>query len=235
MSVNNHSPALARGLLRWGIKQTVFVLVLAAFLFLSAGRIDWQQAWLYLTLVAFTQVLTASLLMPHSPELLVERSQLQEGAKGWDIGLAICMAYGCLLIALVAGLQVRLSTISPISPLLLIISLLIAVLGAFLTLWAMLSNRFFSGVLRIQKERGHVPVSAGPYSYIRHPGYLGALAFTIATPLILGSLWAFIPAGFVAGVTFLRTALEDRTLQAELEGYADYARRVRYRLLPGIW
>lgn len=232
---NNHSPSLTRGLIRWAVKQTVFALFLAASLFLSAGRFDWQKAWIYLGLVVLIQFLNAFLLIPRSPELLVERSQLQEGVKGWDIGLAVCMGYGPVLIALVAGLQVRLSTVSPISTLLLILSLLVAVPGALLTLWAMLSNRFFSGVVRIQKERGHAAVSAGPYRYIRHPGYVGALAFTLATPLILDSLWAVFPVALVAGATVLRTALEDRTLQAELEGYSDYARRVRYRLLPGIW
>jgi len=232
---SHHSPSLTRGLLRWGIKQIVFVLILVAALFLSAGQFAWQKAWIYLGLVVLTQLLTASLLIPRNPELLVERSQLQEGVKGWDIGLAILMAYGSVLIAPAAGLQVRLEGIAPISPLFLILALAAAGLGALLTLWAMLANPFFSGMVRIQKERGHVAVSSGPYQYIRHPGYLGALIFTLATPLILGSMWAFYPAVLVGGATILRTALEDRTLQAELAGYYDYSRRVRYRLLPGIW
>jgi protein-S-isoprenylcysteine O-methyltransferase Ste14 len=111
----------------------------------------------------------------------------------------------------------------------------IAVLSAALIAWAMRSNKFFSSVVRIQKDRGHVVVSSGPYRFVRHPGYTGISAFTLATPLILNSLWAFVPAVLTAAVSGLRTFLEDRTLHNELEGYPDYARKVRYRLVPGIW
>ena len=99
----------------------------------------------------------------------------------------------------------------------------------------MTTNRFFSGVVRIQKERGHEPVSGGPYAYVRHPGYVGALAFTLATPLVLGSSWTSMTAGATAVVLVIRTALEDRTLKNELAGYREYAARVRYRLLPFVW
>jgi protein-S-isoprenylcysteine O-methyltransferase Ste14 len=108
-------------------------------------------------------------------------------------------------------------------------------LGAALIVWAMRSNRFFSSVVRIQKDRGHTVVEGGPYRFIRHPGYAGMSAFILATPLILGSYWAFAPAAATAAVTVLRTAMEDWTLHNELDGYGDYARRVRYRLLPAIW
>ena len=99
----------------------------------------------------------------------------------------------------------------------------------------MVSNEFFSGVVRIQMERGHKVASAGPYQYVRHPGYVGITLLTLGTPLMLGSAWAFIPAGATVLLTVFRTALEDATLQRELDGYADYAARVRYRLLPGVW
>jgi len=109
------------------------------------------------------------------------------------------------------------------------------VLAAALIAWAMRSNRFFSSVVRIQKDRGHTVVTAGPYGFIRHPGYTGIAAFTLATPLILNSRWAFVPAIATAAMSVLRTLLEDRTLHNELDGYADYARRVKYRLVPAIW
>jgi protein-S-isoprenylcysteine O-methyltransferase Ste14 len=108
-------------------------------------------------------------------------------------------------------------------------------LGYVLSSWALLENRFFSGVVRIQKDRGHQVVSTGPYGFVRHPGYAGALLAYLVTPVLLDSTWAFIPAVLMAGVVILRTALEDRTLQEELPGYKDYARKTRYRLLPGIW
>jgi len=108
-------------------------------------------------------------------------------------------------------------------------------LGIVVLVWAMAANKFFSATVRIQEERGHTVATGGPYRYVRHPGYVGWLMLTLATPVVLGSRWALVPAGITVILTILRTALEDRTLHSELEGYREYAERVRYRLLPGIW
>jgi protein-S-isoprenylcysteine O-methyltransferase Ste14 len=116
-----------------------------------------------------------------------------------------------------------------------ITAFVITALGYSLGTWATLVNRFFSAVVRIQRDRGHTVVSSGPYRLIRHPGYAGAVVTSLATPLLLGSLWALIPAVLAVCTLIIRTALEDRTLQEELEGYHDYTARVRYRLLPGVW
>jgi protein-S-isoprenylcysteine O-methyltransferase Ste14 len=99
----------------------------------------------------------------------------------------------------------------------------------------MLSNRFFSPTVRIQSDRGHQVISGGPYQIIRHPGYSGWILQMLAAPLALGSWWGLIPGLLSACLYGIRTALEDRTLHRELPGYTDYAARVRYRLLPGIW
>jgi protein-S-isoprenylcysteine O-methyltransferase Ste14 len=104
-----------------------------------------------------------------------------------------------------------------------------------LSVWAMASNRFFSGTVRIQADRGHTVVDGGPYGFVRHPGYLAWCISAPAIPLMLGSLWALIPSLLGMCALVLRTSLEDRTLRKELPGYEDYARRVRYRLLPGVW
>jgi protein-S-isoprenylcysteine O-methyltransferase Ste14 len=101
--------------------------------------------------------------------------------------------------------------------------------------WAMLANTFLAMVVRIQDERGHQTVSSGPYRYVRHPMYVGILASYGATPLLLGSWLALIPFAIMGALLLLRTSLEDKTLQAELPGYAEYAQRVCYRLLPGVW
>ena len=101
--------------------------------------------------------------------------------------------------------------------------------------WSMAANAFFSQTVRIQKDRGHTVATGGPYRYVRHPGYAASILFQIATPLILGSVWAFIPCGLTVLLSVVRTALEDRTLLEELPGYAEYAQQTRYRLLPGIW
>lgn len=115
------------------------------------------------------------------------------------------------------------------------IALVFMVLGSLLTIWAVAANKFFSGFMRIQKERGHTFATSGPYQYIRHPGYLGAIVFYLAAPLLLGSLWAYIPVGVYVIVVLIRTSLEDRTLQEELNGYQSYAQEVDYRLISGIW
>lgn len=224
-----------RGLLRWEVKQTVFVLILAVALFASQGSLTGARAWTYLILVAGIQILTALILIPRSPDLLIERSQMKEGVKAWDIGLAVLMGYSSVFLAIAAGLEMRYTAVPSNLNVVSIFAVLIAILGTILTLWAMTANPFFSGIVRIQQERGHKVVSSGPYRYIRHPGYSGMLVFTFAAPFILGSRWAFGVAVLVLGLTFVRTSLEDRTLQRELEGYAEYAQRVRRRLIPGIW
>ncbi len=140
-----------------------------------------------------------------------------------------------IVMLIVAGLDKRFEW-SPNLPLVLhIVAFGIAALGFSLSTWATLVNRFFSAVVHIQRDRGHTVVSSGPYRLIRHPGYAGTVVTSLATPLLLGSLWALIPAALVVCQLVIRTALEDETLQEELEGYHDYAARVCYRLLPGVW
>ncbi len=107
--------------------------------------------------------------------------------------------------------------------------------GVAITAWAMAVNPFFSSVVRIQTDRGHHVVAAGPYRYVRHPGYAGMELVTLAGPILLGTLWGLVPAAVVGGAFALRAALEDRTLRDELPGYTAYAASVRSRLLPGIW
>lgn len=116
-----------------------------------------------------------------------------------------------------------------------IIGLTGLVLGYAFSSWAPIENRFFSGTVRIQTERGHHVVSTGPYRFVRHPGYAGGLLGFLFIPLLLDSLWSFIPAVLLGIVMVVRTALEDKTLQEELPGYREYAQKTRYRLFPGVW
>ena len=156
-------------------------------------------------------------------------------SKKWDIWLTIL---GALLLPLilyvVAGLD-RGAEWSALPFWLQVVALVGMVLGIAITDWAMWANRFFSGTVRIQEDRGHTVAAGGPYRAVRHPGYVGTLVFEVFTPLLLGSWWAWIPGLLSAVLLLVRTALEDRTLQEELEGYEAYARQVRYRLLPGLW
>ncbi len=192
--------------------------------------------WLYLLLVVGSQALTVVLVYQRHPDLITERSGVARGSKAWDIPLAMGMAViGPLAIAAVAGLDVRYDWIGYVSPRTVTAHSAAWAVGSLLTTWSMVTNPFFSGVVRIQNERGHTVVATGPYAFVRHPGYLGAILVTAATPYILGSRWAVFPAWAVVAVVIVRTWLEDRTLLAELGGYRDYAAQVRYRLVPLVW
>jgi protein-S-isoprenylcysteine O-methyltransferase Ste14 len=158
-----------------------------------------------------------------------------EGVKVWDKCLTGLAGGLMILIWIVAALDLRFAWTPPRPLPWHMGGLVFHVLGYALFLWAMASNAFFAEGVRVQRERGHVVASGGPYRWVRHPGYVGAILAQTATPFLLGSLWALIPAASVALVFVLRTSLEDRTLRAELAGYQDYARRTRFRLLPGLW
>lgn len=217
--------------------QLLFSLALmACALFVSAGRVDWLMAWVYLAVYVSGIAVAAAVLLHHSPDLIAERAEVKAGAKSWDKWFALAFGLvGPVATLVIAGLNERYGW-EPRAPRgVQWGAVALGVPGYALVLWAMASNRFFSSVVRIQKDRGHVAVSGGPYGYVRHPGYVGMLVFGLAIPLMLGSLWALIPAGLTAVVGVARTALEDRTLRRELDGYQDYARRVRYRLFPGVW
>jgi protein-S-isoprenylcysteine O-methyltransferase Ste14 len=225
-----------RGVVRWVIISFIFLLLVAASLFISAGTIKWQMAWFYLLLTVVILVIDAVVLIRISPELLGERSRYQKGAKNWDQLLSRLMAtIGPLIIWIVSGLDFRNSWTPPLPTWLLIVSSSVIFAGSMLTLWAMASNMFFIGMVRIQDERGHTVIEAGPYGYVRHPGYLGSLFYLIFTPMMLESVWALIPALLTCCIVILRTYLEDNTLKVELPGYKEYAANIHYRLIPGIW
>ena len=221
---------------RWLVRETLGNLILIAILFGIVGRWDWWMGWALSGVYIFWTVLSAVLILPVNPDMLAERARPHAGTKKWD--MVILTLIGFLMVAeyVVASLDVRLGW-SPQLPLALqIIGFVLAAFGYdFLLVWSMASNAFFVATVRIQTERQHQVVSSGPYYYVRHPGYLGTLLLHWGVPLMLNSLWAIIPAIMVTVVLIVRTILEDKTLQAELAGYQEYAERVRYRLLPGIW
>jgi protein-S-isoprenylcysteine O-methyltransferase Ste14 len=212
-----------------------FVLILAAILLISAGRWDWFMGWIYMAMYACVTIV-GLLVVPFDPELVEERTQIKEGVKAWDKRITVI---GSLLyplaILIVAGLDARFAW-SPRLPLALQFAFLaVAAGGNLLSIWATAVNRFYSRFVRIQTERGHAVVSDGPYRYMRHPGYLGQILFSLASAIALGSLWALIPGSLFALLLAVRTELEDRTLQEELAGYTDYTLRVRHRLIPYLW
>jgi len=229
-------PALRRAVRKRFVQVGLSVLLQAVTLFWGYGSLRWVAAWVYLGVGLCLVLAIAVLVLPKNPELIAERGRLKPGTKKWDIVLAALVGMIVpLVMLLVASLDRRLGW-SPEMPFAFrATSTLLYAVGLALFVWAMSANRYFSGVVRIQKERGHTAESRGPYRFVRHPGYVGMSLYTLATPGVLGSTWAFIPAAVELALLIIRTALEDRTLQAELEGYLDYSKQTRYRLLPGVW
>lgn len=216
--------------------QVVFTWLLqAAVLFMASGRPDWAWAWAYLIVYAALVVAGALLLLPAGSGLIAERSRGTEGGKSWDRALSRLLTLCWLSILAVAGLDERLGSTAGIGTAAQAGSLGVTVLGYGLFLWAMRSNRFFSTTVRIQADRGHVVEAGGPYGLVRHPGYAGMIVLCLATALALGSTLALVPAALSAALFIVRTKLEDDTLLEELAGYRDYAKKVRYRLVPGVW
>lgn len=215
----------------------LFIVVVPLLPLLLARRRDWWEARIYAVVAIFGFLISRALAARRHPDLLSERARMLDhaDAKSWDRILAPLVGVGGSTIPLLAGLQRRLRPVHAFSLPARLLSLVAILAGYALGSWALLENRFFSGMVRIQHDRDHHVVSAGPYRWLRHPGYAGALLTYLATPILLESTWAFLPAAFLSLVLVLRTALEDRTLRQELEGYEEYAARVRYRLLPGIW
>lgn len=236
MAESNVTQLTARGVARWAAQMLVALLIAAVVLFLAAGRLDWPAGWAYLALNALTQALSALVLIPRRPDMLAERSAVRAGTPGWDRWLAPAVVLGgSLALIVTAGLDARFGWSGPLRGELWVVALCVAFACQMFVLWAMASNPFFATTVRIQADRGHAVARGGPYALVRHPGYLGSLVYTLVSPLVLMSWWAYIPALVTVALLVVRTALEDRTLQAELAGYRDYAAAVRWRLLPGLW
>ncbi len=233
---SNEKSGLTGPILKRFLQVGVSMLIYGAILFISSGRLDWTMAWAFIGVCVSIIAINALVILPKSPELIAERGQIvKEDTKSWDKVIGGLYVAGGLATLLLAGLDARFGWSPQLALALQLVALVFMALGYGLVSWAMASNKFFSSTVRIQEERGHTVATGGPYQFVRHPGYVGIITAWLATALMLSSLWALIPAGLVGLLFIVRTALEDRTLQDELDGYQDYARRVRYRLLPGVW
>jgi protein-S-isoprenylcysteine O-methyltransferase Ste14 len=216
----------------------VFVILLPLVLFAAAGRLNWGMGWTYVGVHMAFAAVSRLIVFRRNPDLLVERARsLQaEGAKGWDRWLMVVVGLlGPLAIWIVVGLDERFGWSPEIWLGYQLVALALVVAGYAVGTWAMAVNAYFSGVVRIQKERGQTVVKAGPYRVVRHPAYAGAVVTYLAMPVMLDSLWGLVPAGLTVVALWIRTALEDRTLKEELPGYEEYVRETKYRLIPGLW
>jgi len=224
----------ASGWLAIGAAYLVVPLVLVV-----AGRDPgWWQAWAFSLVVQVAGIGGRAWAERRHPGLMADRMRFGRGqsVKPWDRVLAPLMAFSVLyLLVIVGALDHRLGWTRPLPTWANVVGLFLCTIGYGFATWALVENRFFTSTVRIQTERGHEVCDTGPYRFVRHPGYAGSLLAAVGIPLALDSLWTFVATVVALAVSFARTTLEDRTLMEELPGYREYARRVPYRLFPGLW
>lgn len=220
---------------RYAVRETMGLVVMGVALFWSAGRIDWWAAWAVMIVTLLWIIATAIVILRFNPGLLAERLGPRKGAKPWDTAILSVLGLAQLARYILAGLDQRHGWTGSFPFVAQIVALFVCALGYALFVWATASNAFFSQIVRIQSERNHTVARDGPYHYVRHPAYIGAILCEVAIPILLASWWAMLASGLAIILLIVRTALEERTLQAELADYADYARQTKYRLIPGIW
>jgi protein-S-isoprenylcysteine O-methyltransferase Ste14 len=216
-------------------RVAVTLIILAVLLFVSAGRITWTRGWLFL--LVFTLLMFGAIVYFRrvNPQMFAIRSRVHPETKRWDKVVIGLLFLAMFAIPLVAGVDDGRFHWSSMSWLLVGLGYLLLITRWIAVAWAETVNPFFEPGVRIQTERGHHVIDTGPYAIVRHPGYVAASVMFAGFAMSLGSWWALIPAGVGSLVLVLRTAWEDRTLHVELPGYATYATRVRFRLIPGVW
>ena len=220
------------------MRLVVVYFLIPLVLLICGGDLGWWQAWLYSLLIVAAGIGGRLWAERRHPGLTAERQNIEnfQNAKAWDKVLAPLMAVSIVFpLVIVAGLDHRYHW-SPEFPLWVnAVGFILIALGYFLGAWSLAENRFFYSVVLVQTDRGHVVCDSGPYRFVRHPAYAGSIFPLFGIVLALDSVWTLFPVAAATIITVLRTVLEDRTLKEELPGYRDYARRVRYRLLPGIF
>jgi len=214
-----------------------FIILIPLLPLLISRHWNWWEAWTYAVINILSFAISRALAARRNPDLLTERARMlnHKDAKSFDKILSPLLGLVGISLPLVAGLDELFGWSPPFNLPVKIVSLVLIFVGYIISSYALIANRFFSGVVRIQTDRDHQVVTTGPYHWIRHPGYAGALLTYLATPFFLDSYWLFLPVLLLIIILVIRTNLEDRTLQNELEGYREYVSRVRCRLLPGIW
>lgn len=210
-------------------------LALLALVFLPVGRLDWRPGWVFIVFLLVIYGIAILVMRRVNPMIFRARSRFQAGTKRWDLILVSLICLGMIAEIPLGTLDAGRMKWSVMPTSVVILGYILLAVGIALGTWAQTVNRFFEPGVRLQRERGQHVISNGPYAYVRHPGYVSAILVFAGLALALGSWWALIPAAWASGVLILRTSWEDALLQAELEGYADYAERVRFRLLPGVW
>ncbi len=212
----------------------ITVIVLAGLILLMARRLGWTLGWTYVGVFVATWVINLGCVLRWNPVLVRRRARFGSGTKAWDVVWLLLFAPAVIAVYVVAAQDLQ-TGVSRTPGAVWLLGMVLYVPGWALASWSMAVNPFFEKTVRIQTDQGHHVIDTGPYAYVRHPGYVGFLAWMISAPLMLGSTSAVVPALLAGILVVVRTALEDRTLRAELSGYAEYAARVRFRLVPRVW
>jgi protein-S-isoprenylcysteine O-methyltransferase Ste14 len=222
-------------LLRSVLSLAGFALCLGLMLFLPAGDLGWANGWFFIAFLVALTVPSIAYLWRVNPDIFAARSKIHEGTKGWDLVMVSLLVLFFVAIFPLAALDAVRFRWSEAPVWLVALGYALTAVGYLGSIWVYATNKFAEPTVRIQQDRGQTVVSTGPYAIVRHPLYMWSLLLFPGFPLALGSYWALVPAAAAAVLLVVRTALEDRTLHDELEGYREYAGRVRYRLVPGVW
>ena len=229
-------PSFRMAAIKQLIIASIMLIVQIMVFFVSAGQISDLRPWLYFLVAFLHYFVSTAVQYKLNPKLLVQRLKIKrKGSKFWDeILMRISNLMILILIPVVAGLDRRFRW-SHISIFFVLFGFVLIIGSTVLLNWAMCVNPYFEPTVRIQKEHDHKVITSGPYSIVRHPGYLAGILFAVSIPFLIGSGFTFVPVGIYVVLVIIRTFFEDKTLQEELEGYVKYAVQVRNRLLPGIW
>lgn len=219
------------------IQAFLFVILIPFLPLLISRQWNWWEGWVYGLLGVISFAISRLLAAKQHPDLIAERAKFMqhEDAQSWDKKIIPIVGLVGVMLVVVSGLDRLFGWTSIFSIWVRLLGLILLVAGYSISSYALITNRFFSGMVRLQTERGQHVVSSGPYQWVRHPGYAGGLLSYLAAPLLLNSYWLFLPVLITVGLYVLRTSLEDCFLQENLPGYREYAKQVRFRLMPGIW
>ncbi len=214
---------------------TSWVVIEAVTLFCAAGQRLWLRGWVLVGLLLFTVPIKTWIMSRANPVLLRERFQRHEGTESFDKGVLVLLVPMVLVTVLVAGLDSGRYGWSRLGMWTILPGIGLYLLGSAFIWWVMAVNPYLESTVRIQEDRSQKVINAGPYRFVRHPMYFGAVIMYGGYPMILGSAWAYVPVGVLALLYVLRTRLEDRALREKLPGYMEYSQQTRYRLMPGVW
>jgi len=221
---------------KWLFQSLAWIVAFAMLLFVPAGTLHWPAAWVFLGFMLAISLACGWWLVKTNPALLTERmsSPIQPSQPAADKKIIFAFGLAMLIWFITIGLDERFHP-SRMPLALQALGLVLLIVSTFLIMWVFRENSFAAAVVKVQAERGHHVVSSGPYAFVRHPMYSGAVLFFVGTTLLLGSWWGTAMSPIFAILFAVRTRIEENTLMTGLPGYADYAARVRYRLVPGLW